>query len=126
MSYIAAAVPPSKKHKKEDVFLGKVLEYGPLIPEYFLSKVHWKAEAQRCQPQVFGCRGEFGGIGNVKFDEDFFFTGREMLIGLVQMAERFPDAALYFSLTRFPDICSMEKTSISALGALRCISASIS
>ena len=27
MSYIAAAVPFSKKCKKEDVFLGKVLEY---------------------------------------------------------------------------------------------------
>ncbi len=97
-----------------------------LIPEYFLSKVHRKAEAQLCHPQVFGCRGKLGRVGNVKFDEDFFFTGREMLIGLVQMAERFPGAALYFSLTRFPDICSMEKTSISALGALRCISASIS
>ena len=35
-AYIAAAVPSSKKIKKEDVFLGKVLEYTPSIKLYDL------------------------------------------------------------------------------------------
>ena len=35
MSYIAAAVPTSKKIKKEDVFLGKVLEYTLINRSYF-------------------------------------------------------------------------------------------
>ena len=45
-AYIAAAVPSSKKIKKEDVFLGKVLEYTPSIKLYdlIISPEIWRPE----------------------------------------------------------------------------------
>ena len=48
-AYIAAAVPSSKKIKKEDVFLGKVLEYTPSIKLYdlIISPEIWRPGRQQ-------------------------------------------------------------------------------